>query len=90
VAECVKQTASAVEALSKVMSAISEIAGLSTQIASATEQQTTTTEEMNKNLHQISTVAEETVIRAQATAAANGDIETYISEAVDAINQFRL
>jgi methyl-accepting chemotaxis protein len=89
-AECVTQTAHAVDALGSVMSAIAVITDISAQIAAATEQQTITTEEMNRNLNQISSVADDCAARSRETAAANSDIEGLTLEAVRAVNQFRL
>jgi len=67
----VEQAVKAGESLSVISTAVSKINDMSTQIASAAEQQSATTEEINRNIVNISTMANETSVGAKQTVSSS-------------------
>ncbi|VAW67150.1 Methyl-accepting chemotaxis sensor/transducer protein, partial [hydrothermal vent metagenome] len=70
----VEQAAKAGESLSLISTAVGLINDMSTQIASAAEQQNATTEEINRNIVNISNIANETATGAQKTVASSQEM----------------
>ena len=86
----VEQAASAGNALETITTAVDRIAEMNTQIASAAEQQSAVTEEINRNVVNISQIAEQTSTGAVQTAQASDDLSKLASQLNGMIAQFRV
>jgi len=65
-------------ALGEIQTKVGDISELSEQVASAAEQQSSTAEEMNKNVHRVAQVADETASRSRESGEA---VESLVGEA---------
>jgi methyl-accepting chemotaxis protein len=72
--ESVEQAAKAGEALESITAVVDNIKAMNMQIAGAAEQQSTTAEEINRNIVNISAVAEENAAGARQTSQAIDDL----------------
>lgn len=78
------------EQLSQITSSIGELATFTSSIASATEQQSAVADEVTRNLHQISTLANEGQDRAGETLEAAKGLTTIAGELKTKINFFKV
>ncbi|HED16365.1 MAG TPA: methyl-accepting chemotaxis protein [Gammaproteobacteria bacterium] len=76
--------------LSVISSAVERINGMSAQIASAAEQQSATAEEINRNITNITEMANETTAGAQQTSTASGDLARLGTELQGLVGQFKV
>jgi len=88
--ESVAQARRAGESLLTINGSISTINDMNTQIASAAEQQSAVAEEINRNIHSISQVVEETASGANQIADASGELSRLAAQLQDRLRQFRL
>ena len=68
------------EVLESITNAINQISDMNTQIASAAEEQSLVAEEINRNVISISEVAEQTVVGAGQSSAANDRVNILAGE----------
>ena len=85
----VEQAASSGEALANINAKISLAHAMNTQIASAAEQQTAVAEEINRNIHNISTVSEQTSVGAQKTSTSCNDLLALSEQLKKAVGHFK-
>jgi methyl-accepting chemotaxis protein len=86
----VEQAGLAGESLKTINDAVDQINSMNTQIASAAEEQGTVTEEINRNIVNISEVAEQTAIGAEQTAQASKDLAELSEQLKSLIAQFKV
>ncbi|PKM42489.1 MAG: methyl-accepting chemotaxis protein [Gammaproteobacteria bacterium HGW-Gammaproteobacteria-1] len=80
--ETVNQARSAGESLDAIAAAVGVISDMNTQIASAVEEQSAVAEELNKNISNISRIAEMSAEGSHQTAAASGEIRRLADQQV--------
>jgi len=85
-----EQAAQAGKSLSAISTAVALINDMSTQIASAAEQQSATTEEINRNIVNISSIANETAAGAQQTVSSSGDLAQMGAELQNMVSRFKV
>ena len=83
------QTQSALDSLSNINNYVSTITEMTTQIATAAEEQSHVAQEMDKNILQISEVAENTTVAAQKTVSATETINEKINELHKEVTKFK-
>jgi methyl-accepting chemotaxis protein len=88
--ETVNQARSAGEALDAIASAVGVISDMNTQIASAVEEQSAVAEELNKNISNISRIAEMSAEGSHQTAAASTDIRRLADELDGLVGRFKV
>jgi methyl-accepting chemotaxis protein len=84
------QVQAAGEALDAITSAVSHISQMNAQIASAAEEQGRVAEEINRNVISISEVAEQTVVGAGQSSAANERVNSLAGELKELVGRFKL
>jgi len=72
------------------VSAVKTINDMNTQIASASEEQSAVAEEINKNISNISDVAQQTATGAAQTAGASQELARLAEELQALVNRFRV
>ncbi len=86
----VEQAARAGEALETITSVVDNIKAMNMQIASAAEEQSATAEEINRNIVNISEVADETSNGAQQTANASDDLARLAVDLQEKVASFQV
>ncbi len=86
----VEQVAQAGAALDSITRAVATINDLNAQIASAAEEQSSVAEEINRNIVNISQVAEQTNQGAQQTASASEELARLAEQLQGLVGQFRI
>jgi len=86
----VEQASKAGESLSAISIAVGMINDMSTQIASAAEQQNATTEEINRNIVNISSMANETAAGAQKTVESSQEMASLGVKLQSLVGQFNV
>ena len=86
----VEQAAKAGAALETITRAVATITDMNTQIASAAEEQSAVAEEMNRNIVNISQVANQTAEGGQQTASGAADVAQLAVRLQAAVGRFRL
>ncbi len=86
----VQQVMQAGQSLDTIAQAVSTINDMNTQIASAAEEQSAVAEEINRNIYNISQVADQTTQGAQQSAAASEQLAGLAKQLKGLIEQFRL
>ncbi len=85
----VEKAASSGEALVNINSKIEIVQDMNTQIASAAEEQTAVAEEINRNIHSISKVSEQTSNGMQKTASSSHELLELADQLKQTVNQFK-
>lgn len=85
---CLEKSARTSDAFNKTSMAVREISDLNAQIATAAEEQSVVAEEINKNLVNISTLAEVTSQGAKDTSGANSNIAKRLIDLHSNLNAF--
>ena len=88
--ESVEQAAKAGEALKAITGVVDNIKSMNMQIASAAEQQSATAEEINRNIVNISEVAQETAGGSQQTASASDELARLASDLQGQVSKFKV
>jgi len=88
--ESVEQAAKAGEALQSITGVVDNIKSMNMQIASAAEQQSSTAEEINRNIVNISEVAQETAGGSQQTASASDELARLASDLQSQVAKFKV
>lgn len=86
--ESVEQAAKAGEALQAITGVVDNIKSMNMQIASAAEEQSATAEEINRNIVNISEVAQETAAGSQQTASASDELARLASDLQGHVGKF--
>ena len=86
----VAQAAKAGEALEAITSVVDNIKSMNIQIASAAEEQSATTEEINRNIVNISDVADETAEGSKRTASSSDDLAQLAMELQQQVGRFQV
>ena len=86
----VDQAAKAGSSLDVIAGAVSTINTMNTQIASAAEEQSSVTDEINRSIHNISEVCDQTAEGAQQTARASEELANLAVELQGLLQQFRI
>lgn len=76
--------------LAAITSAVARIVDMNTMIASAATEQTSVAEEINRNINNISGVAQENSVTADRTARASGDLQQMASKLAGIVGRFKL
>jgi methyl-accepting chemotaxis protein len=88
--ESVEQAAKAGEALQSITGVVDNIKSMNMQIASAAEEQSSTAEEINRNIVNISEVAQETAGGSQQTASASDELARLASDLQGQVSKFKV
>jgi methyl-accepting chemotaxis protein len=88
--ESVEQAAKAGEALEAITGVVDNIKSMNMQIASAAEEQSATAEEINRNIVNISEVAQETAAGSQQTASASDELARLASDLQGHVVKFKI
>ena len=88
--ETVVQARSAGESLDTIAAAVGIISDMNTQIASAVEEQSAVAEELNKNISNISRIAEMSAEGSHQTAMASDDIRRLADELENLVGRFKV
>ncbi len=88
--ESVEQAAKAGEALQAITGVVDNIKSMNIQIASAAEEQSATAEEINRNIVNISEVAQETAGGSQQTASASDELARLASDLQSQVGKFKV
>jgi methyl-accepting chemotaxis protein len=88
--ESVEQAAKAGEALQSITGVVDNIKSMNMQIASAAEEQSATAEEINRNIVNISEVAQETAGGSQQTASASDELARLASDLQSQVSKFKV
>tara|TARA_R110002072_G_scaffold3149_3_gene23393 strand:- start:41271 stop:42452 length:1182 start_codon:yes stop_codon:yes gene_type:complete len=88
--DSVKQAAKAGEALQAITGVVDNIKCMNMQIASAAEEQSATAEEINRNIVNISEVAQETAAGSQQTASASDELARLASALQGHVVKFKI
>ena len=88
--ESVEQAAKAGEALQSITGLVDNIMSMNMQIASAAEEQSSTAEEINRNIVNISEVAQETAGGSQQTASASDELARLASDLQGQVAKFKV
>ena len=88
--ESVEQAAKAGEALQAITGVVDNIKSMNMQIASAAEEQSATAEEINRNIVNISEVAQETAAGSQQTASASDELARLASDLQGHVVKFKI
>ncbi|MBL1140778.1 MAG: methyl-accepting chemotaxis protein [Proteobacteria bacterium] len=88
--ESVEQAAKAGEALQSITGVVDNIKSMNMQIASAAEEQSATAEEINRNIVNISEVAQETAGGSQQTASASDELARLASDLQNQVGKFKV
>lgn len=86
----IEMAAGAGHSLQSIASAVTAINDLNTQIASAAEEQSSVAEEINRNIVNISHVAERNAENAQQTSRASEDLAHLATELQTLVSQFKI
>ncbi|MDB6061691.1 MAG: chemotaxis protein [Verrucomicrobiaceae bacterium] len=76
------------QSFQEISTAIDQITGMNAQVATASEEQTAVSEEINRNLVAITSVANETLISADQTAAASSRLHKLVGNLQSMLRQF--
>lgn len=85
----VTQANKAALALEAITTAVNAINGYNTQIASAAEEQSAVSEEINRNIHSISDISEQTAVGSEQTTAAANELAQLASGLQILVTQFK-
>lgn len=85
----VTKVAEAGEALQGITAAVNTISDMNTQIASAAEEQNSVAEEVNRNITNISQIAEQTVTTTEQIATADNELEHLAVGMQQLVSQFK-
>jgi len=88
--ESVAQAAKAGEALQAITGVVDNIKSMNIQIATAAEEQSATAEEINRNIVNISAVAQETAGGSQQTASASDELARLASDLQSQVAKFKI
>ncbi|GJM04332.1 MAG: hypothetical protein DHS20C09_03230 [marine bacterium B5-7] len=88
--DSVEQAAKAGEALQAITGVVDNIKNMNMQIASAAEEQSATAEEINRNIVNISEVAQETAAGSQQTASASDELARLASDLQGHVVKFKI
>jgi methyl-accepting chemotaxis protein len=88
--ESVEQAAKAGGALQAITGVVDNIRSMNIQIASAAEEQSSTAEEINRNIVNISEVAQETAGGSQQTASASDELARLASDLQSQVGKFKV
>jgi len=88
--ESVKQAAEAGEALQAITGVVDTIMSMNIQIASAAEQQSATAEEINRNIVNISQIADETANGALQTSSATDELARLAMDLQEQVGRFKV
>lgn len=88
--ESVEQVRIAVTSLNTIAQAVAAISDLNTQIASAAEEQSSVAEEINSNIHNISTVADQTSRSTRETATTGEELSLLANKLQTVVSQFKI
>ncbi len=88
--ESVEQAAKAGDALQAITGVVDNIRSMNIQIASAAEEQSSTAEEINRNIVNISEVAQETAGGSQQTASASDELARLASDLQSQVGKFKI
>jgi methyl-accepting chemotaxis protein len=88
--DTVNQARSAGESLDAIAAAVGVISDMNTQIASAVEEQSAVAEELNKNISNISRIAEMSAEGSHQTAAASGEIRNLADQLDSLVGRFKV
>ena len=88
--ESVEQAAKAGEALKAITGVVDNIKSMNMQIASAAEEQSATAEEINRNIVNISEVAQETAGGSQQTASASDELARLAADLQAQVSKFKV
>jgi methyl-accepting chemotaxis protein len=88
--ESVEQAAKAGEALTAITGVVDNIKSMNMQIASAAEEQSSTAEEINRNIVNISEVAQETADGSQQTASASDALAKLAVDLQENVGRFQV
>jgi methyl-accepting chemotaxis protein len=88
-ATSVEQTDSSGEALENINTKIAIVHDMNNLIASASEKQTAVAEEINRNVHNISVISEQTSDGAQKTSASCNDLLALSEQLKQTIGHFK-
>lgn len=86
----VEQASRAGESLNAITQAVETISDMNAQIATASEEQTAVAEEINRNIVDISDVADQTADGSQQTAAASQDLARLAEQLQSLVGQFKV
>lgn len=86
----VETAAKAGESLDSITSAVSEISNMNIQIASAAEEQNAVVEDINRNITNISSIANRTASHAQKNDAASKQLSDLATELQSLVGQFKI
>lgn len=86
----VETAAKAGESLDSITSAVSEISNMNIQIASAAEEQNAVAEDINRNITNISSIANRTASHAQKNDAASNQLSDLATELQSLVGQFKI
>ncbi|PAJ73410.1 hypothetical protein CJF42_15970 [Pseudoalteromonas sp. NBT06-2] len=88
--ECLAKSGGTFAIFKDAFQAMNEISDLNTQMATAANQQSMVAEEVNKNLVNITTIANKTTQGAKKIVNANHDIKNNIFNLYAALNRFKV
>jgi hemerythrin-like metal-binding protein len=86
----VECAAGAGDALRSITTAVATISGMSTQIATASQEQSAVSEEINRNIGNVTRVAEQTALDAQQSTAASAQVAALASEMNLLLKRFKI
>lgn len=86
--KCVANAAKAGDSLLAITAAINQIADMSTQIATAAEEQSSVAGEINRNINNISAVADQTAMAANGTMQTNAEVIRLVKALHGIVRQF--
>ena len=88
--ESVEQAAKAGQALESITSVVDNIKGMNIQIASAAEEQSATAEEINRNIVNISDIAQETSKGSQQTFNSSDELARLAADLQSQVSEFKI
>jgi methyl-accepting chemotaxis protein len=86
----VNQANEAGQALARITSAVDQINAMNAQIATAAEEQSSVAEEINRNITNISDVADQTAVGAEQTATASNDLARLAEHLKTTVSYFKI
>ncbi len=73
---------------SQIAAAVTSITSMNLQIAAAAEEQTSVSEEINRNVHNVAQIIEQSVVGAKQTASASSELATLAAESQVMVGRF--